>query len=158
MPACFFCCEIAFAAPERTGKENFAFQKQSDHPSPRKNAHMNEPQSLTGSNAQIQELAQGVFNEVMAAHEEADYARLSPWLSADMAEALSEEMFEEIVAEHLAALGDLQGTDYLGSLQKADATQVLWKARYSSSASEVLWQVFLSREGEEIKVVGLLFS
>ncbi|RYX95176.1 MAG: hypothetical protein EOO28_12225 [Comamonadaceae bacterium] len=117
-----------------------------------------EPQALTGTDAEIHELAQGVFEEVMAAHEEADYARLKPLLSDEMAQALSEEAFEDIIAEHLAALGDLAGTEYLGNLHKADATQVLWKARYAGTDAEVLWQIFLAREGEALKVVGLLFS
>lgn len=119
---------------------------------------MHEPRALEGNDSAIRELAQGVFDDVMAAHEEADYARLAPWLCADMAEALSEETFEDIIADHLAVLGDLEGTEYLGSLRKADATQVLWKARYGGSEAEVLWQLFLSREGDGIKVVGLLFS
>lgn len=119
---------------------------------------MNDAQALSGSDSEIRALAQPVFDEVMAAHEAADYARLLPHLSAEMQEAMTEETFEEIVGEHLASLGDLSATDYLGSLHKADATQVLWKARYSESDAEVLWQLFLAQVDGKVQVVGLLFS
>ncbi|MDO9403836.1 MAG: hypothetical protein Q7T87_07400 [Polaromonas sp.] len=117
-----------------------------------------EARPLAGSADDIRDLAQGVFDRVMAAHEEVDYSQLAPLLSPAMAEALDEATFETIIADHLATLGDLEGTDYLGSLHKGNATQLLWRARYSGSEAEVLWQLFLARVGDKVEIGGLLFS
>lgn len=114
--------------------------------------------ALIGSEAEILAQVQPLFEQIMAAHEEADYSKIEPLLSEEMRLAFDEATFESIVADHLAGLGDLADTTWLGSLQKADATQALWKARYSRAPSEVLWQVFLAQKDERVEVVGLLFS
>ena len=119
---------------------------------------MNPSLALSGSNAEIQAQVQPVFEHIMTAHEEADYQKILPLLSDEMRLAFDEATFESIVADHLAGLGDLVEIQWLGSLQKADATQALWKARYDSAPSEVLWQVFLAQKEGGVEIVGLLFS
>ncbi|RZJ11535.1 MAG: hypothetical protein EOO54_20955 [Haliea sp.] len=119
---------------------------------------MTQAQAPQGGNTDIEKSAPHIFEQVIAAHEEVDYSKLAPWLSAEMSEALDEATFESIIAEHLAALGDFSGADYLGSLQKGDATQLLWRTRYSESETEVLWQLFLAPQDGQLKIVGMLFS
>lgn len=119
---------------------------------------MENTRPLAGSSSEILQLAQPIFEIILAAHNEGDYQKLEPLLSGEMQEALNEEVFAQIILNHMAPLGDLAGTEYLGSLQKEDATQTLWKARYDDSEVEILWQVFLASRGEGVEVVGLLFS
>ena len=119
---------------------------------------MENTRPLSGSADEILALAQPIFEMILAAHNEGDYQKLEPLLSGDMQQALSEEVFAQIILNHMAPLGEICSTEYLGYLQKQDATQVLWKARYDESEFEILWQVFLASRGEGVEVVGLLFS
>ena len=119
---------------------------------------MNDTTALSGSDNEILELVKPIFKQIMAAHEEGAYEKIEPYLSEDMREALSEETFSEIILNHLAPLGDLTGTQFMGSLKKADATQTLWRAKYSESEVEVLWQVFFAQDNHGVQIVGLLFS
>lgn len=119
---------------------------------------MENTKPLAGSSSEILTLAQPIFEMILAAHHAGDYQQLEPLLSGDMQGALSEDVFAQIILNHMAPLGELCSTEYLGYLQKEDATQALWKARYEDSPVEILWQVFLARRGEGVEVVGLLFS
>lgn len=119
---------------------------------------MENTRPLAGSASEILTLAQPIFDMILAAHTEGDYQKLEPLLSGEMQEALNEEVFAQIVVNHMTPLGELCSAEYLGFLQKEDATQTLWKARYDDSSVEILWQVFLASRGEGVEVVGLLFS
>lgn len=119
---------------------------------------MENTKPLTGSSSEILKIAQPIFELILAAHNEGDYQTLEPLLSGQMQEALNEDVFAQIILNHMAPLGDLTDSEYLGYLQKEDATQLLWKARYEDSQMEILWQVFLASRGEGVEVVGLLFS
>ena len=98
------------------------------------------------------------FRALMAAHEEADYDKLEPLLSASMKESLTRLRFDEMVEARLQSLGPLASAQFLGSLSKPTATQTLWKARYGDDTSDALWQMVLARQGERVEIAGLMFS
>jgi hypothetical protein len=119
---------------------------------------MNTPQALSGPAEDILATASPIFSKVLAAHDTGEYALLAPLLSPALQSALTEEVFAGLIEEHFDGLGGSTQSVYLGSLRKEDATQLLWKVSYGEDNPEVLWQMFLSTQGEHIEIAGLLFS
>ena len=98
------------------------------------------------------------FRELMAAHEEGDYGKLEPLLSAQMKTGLTRQTFDDMVRNRMAPLGGLANAEFLGSLRKPTATQTLWKARYGASDSDALWQMVLATNEGTVQIVGLMLS
>ncbi len=119
---------------------------------------LDELKPLDISDADIVDIATPIFTSVIDAHQVGDYDKLAAHLSEAMKQGLTRQKFDEAINDHLSQLGPVKETAYLGSLRKGEKTQTLWKARYENDNQELLWQLFLARCGNEVKLVGLWFS
>ena len=119
---------------------------------------MEELKPLNNDDADIVDTATPIFDDIMDAHQTGNYAKLEVYLSEEMRQGLNRQKFDSVVKCHQNQFGDVKETAYLGSLRKKESTQTLWKARYEKDKQELLWQLFLARSGNEVKLVGLLYS
>jgi len=119
---------------------------------------MDDLKPLDVTDADIVDIATPIFNSIIDAHQIGDYEKLAAHLSEAMKQGLTRQKFDEAINQHLNQLGSVKETAYLGSLRKKESIQTLWKAKYEKDDQELLWQLFLAKSGNEVKLVGLLFS
>ena len=119
---------------------------------------MEELKSPDNSDACIIDIARPIFNSIIDAHQTGDYEKLAVHLSEEMRQGLNRQKFDSVVKCHLNQLGGVKETAYLGSLRKKESTHTVWKAKYEKDNQELLWQLFLAKSGNKVKLVGLLYS
>ena len=119
---------------------------------------MEELKPLDDNDADTVDIAKPIFNNIIDAHQTGDYEKLAVHLSEAMRKGLDRQKFDSVVKCHLSQLGGVKETAYLGSLRKKESTHTLWKAKYEKDNQELLWQLFLARSGNDVKLVGLLYS
>ncbi|WP_154660743.1 hypothetical protein [Marinobacter nanhaiticus] len=96
------------------------------------------------------------IESIIEAHADADYDRLVE-LVPDVNGKLTEVEFAE-AAVGLEPLGDVVSIEYLAQFEKVKEHLVLWRVKYELAEEDVLWHLYLSGEGDDIKVVGLFFD
>jgi len=119
---------------------------------------MEELKPLDNSDDDIADIATPIFNNIIDAHQTGDYEKLVVHLSESMKQGLDRQKFDSVVKCHLSQLGGVKETTYLGRLRKKESTHTLWKAKYEKDDQELLWQLFLAKSGNDVKLVGLLYS
>ena len=119
---------------------------------------MEELKPLDNNDAYIVDIATPIFNNIIDAHQTGNYDELAAHLSEAMRQRLTRQKFDSVVKCHMNQLGGVKETAYLGSLRKKESTHTLWKAKYEKDNQELLWQLFLAKSGNKVKLVGLLYS
>ena len=119
---------------------------------------MKDLKPLDNNDADIVDIATPIFNNIIDAHQTGDYEKLAVHLSEAMRQGLNRQKFDSVVKCHLTQLGSIKETVYLGRLRKKESTHTLWKVQYEKDNQELLWQLFLARSSNGVKLVGLLYS
>ena len=119
---------------------------------------MEELKPLNNEDGDIVDIATPIFDDIMDAHQAGDYEKLEVYLSEAMRQGLNLQEFASAVKCLPSKFGGVKEKAYLGSLRKKESTQTLWKARYEKDNQELLWQLFLARSDNDVRLVGLLYS
>lgn len=110
------------------------------------------------SDQQVQALADPVLDNLLAGFNEGNYQKYSRDFDPTLKESLPDEKFKQVRSEILNKIGQYQSRKYLGFLNQNKFTAVLWKGKFAQTTSDVLIKLILSKRGDKVVVVGLLFQ
>ena len=65
----------------------------------------------------------------------------------------TKEKFDEVSQKIHEQLGNFVKIEYIGCLNKDDSIHTLWKAKYSNSAEDTLWQVKINLDDKDPKII-----
>ncbi len=109
-------------------------------------------------NREVQAVADPILDTVLRGLNEGEYEIYCQYFDDRMKKVTSPINFSHARGDMLKSIGGYESRSYLGYLEKGKTTVVLWKGRFAKSADDVLIRLVLSRQGEQIKVSGLLFQ
>jgi hypothetical protein len=107
---------------------------------------------------EVQAAADPILDNLLAGFNEGNYQKYSQDFDATLKESLPEARFKQVRSEITNKLGHYQSRRYLGFLNQNKFTAVLWKGKFSQSASDVLIKLILSKRADKVVVVGLFFQ
>ncbi|MDH5259629.1 MAG: hypothetical protein OEX07_16560 [Gammaproteobacteria bacterium] len=90
-------------------------------------------------------------------HEDGDFARLTTLMDQqtldDNASFFTQEKFEEVCQKIHEQLGHFIQLEYIGFLDKQNSVHTLWKAKYSNTAEDTLWQARINLADRNPKII-----
>ena len=110
------------------------------------------------SDQQVQAAADPILDNLLAGFNEGDYQKYSKDFDPTLKESLPEAKFKQVRSEILQKIGKYQSRKYLGFLNQNQFTVVLWKGKFSDTASDVLIKLVSSKRPDKVVVVGLWFQ
>ena len=72
----------------------------------------------------------------------------------ELTKGITQEIFSEGVKD-LKPMGKVSSIDFLGLFNKTDEQILLWKVRYEKLGDDVLWHIFLTEHGSELKTTAI---
>jgi hypothetical protein len=106
----------------------------------------------------IESLGRPIIENIIAAHSKSNYDQVTLHFTDELKETLLPSEFEDVIRNHLGALGKATSISYLGYLIKNDSFQLLWKVKYEKGDEDILWQMYLTELNEVTKVDGIRFE
>ncbi|OGR05183.1 MAG: hypothetical protein A3K23_05435 [Desulfobacca sp. RBG_16_58_9] len=114
---------------------------------------------LVGQDDQeVQAVANPILETVLTGFNNGNYAVYSKYFDDTLKDAITEKKFLQVRADILKKIGKYQSRTYLGFLQQAKTSVVLWKGRFSVADDDVLIKLVLSQRGDKVQVLGLWFQ
>jgi len=110
------------------------------------------------SDQQVQAAADPILDNLLTGFNEGDYQKYSKDFDPTLKESLPEAKFKQVRSEILQKIGKYQSRKYLGFLNQNQFTVVLWKGKFSDTASDVLIKLVSSKRPDKVVVVGLWFQ
>jgi hypothetical protein len=107
---------------------------------------------------EVQAVANPILETVLTGFDNGNYALYSKYFDDTLKDAITEKKFLRVRADILKRIGKYQSRTYLGFLQQARTSVVLWKGRFSAADDDVLIKLVLSKRGDKVKVLGLWFQ
>jgi len=115
---------------------------------------MNHNNSITDENAEF--IGKPIFEKIIQSHEKGDHKKLIQCFP-ELQNKITQDIFEEAVG-NLKPLGKVLSKHYLTHSLKNDNHLIVWKVKYSRDDEDVLWNLHLSDDEKEIKVMGFGFN
>lgn len=113
---------------------------------------------LGNDKAAIQKTAEPILENVLKAMAAGDHAAYIRDFDETMRKFSGQEDFDKAVKATKTLLGDYQSREPLGFLTVKNMTVVLWKARFSESADDLLIKLTLTKNSDKVLVSGLFFQ
>jgi len=107
---------------------------------------------------EVQAAANPILDNLLAGFNAGDYAKYSKDFDATSKEMMPEEKFQNVRTDLLKRIGKYQSRQYLGFLRQDKATTALWKGKFSSTESDILIKMEVSKRKDKNVVVGLWFQ
>jgi hypothetical protein len=95
---------------------------------------------------------------VFAGLAETDYDTYVAHFDTTMKESISPERFQQISRQIKEMFGLYLYREYLGFINKADFTTVLWRGVFDKSDNDVLIRLVVSRRDDSVVITGLWFE
>ena len=113
---------------------------------------------LSGSREEILAVADPILENILAGFENNDYGLYARDFDVLLRESLPESKFRLTDQQLEKSLGHFKEKEYLGFLQQAQMTVVLWKGRFSLTDGDILIKLVLSQRPDKVVVTGLWFQ
>lgn len=94
---------------------------------------------------------------MISCHDNGDFNKLKTLMDKNTLEAkdtfLTKEKFEEVSEKIHQQLGSPEIIEYLGYLNKENSIHTLWKAKYSNTEEDTLWQARINHDDSNPKII-----
>jgi hypothetical protein len=98
-----------------------------------------------------------LVKSMILCHENGDFVKLKTLMDKSTLEAkdtfLTQEKFDEVSQKIHEQLGNFIKIEYIGFLNKIDSIHTLWKAKYSNSEEDALWQARINLDDKDPKII-----
>jgi len=94
--------------------------------------------NLGGSENEALEKVHAVILTALDAHTRSDYQKFSSLCTDEFIDQIDEEVFIETCNEMNPSYGPLLELEYLGSLQRVELVQFLWRGKFHNAEEEIL--------------------
>lgn len=98
-----------------------------------------------------------LVEKMVICHENGDFETLKSLMDTSVLEDkdsfFTYDKFVEVSDRICSNLGKLKSLAYIGSLQKTSAIHTLWKATYTKSDEEILWQVLINGNEKHSQII-----
>ena len=109
-------------------------------------------------NNQIEKLATPILENILLGIEKQDYKMYSKDFDESMKKASPESKFKDDREQIISRVGLIKEKTYLGFLNKAYYTLILWKGKSDKSDDDLLIQLACSIQNDKIFIIGLWFK
>ena len=107
---------------------------------------------------QVKSIAEPIVDNLLGGFNEGNYKQYSKNFDSAMREAIPEKKFQQVRQDLLKKLGKFQDKKYLGFLNQAPYTIVLWKGKFDKTKNDILIKLVLSKRQDKVFVAGLWFQ
>ena len=94
---------------------------------------------------------------MVVCHDKGDFDGLKSLMDSSAIEGkdtfFTQKRFNEVRKQIHEELGRFEQLEYLGSLTKVNSLHTVWKARYSNTRDEIMWQARVSLDKDVPKII-----